>query len=146
VLDLCLSVPADTGSITLTAQFTKAFLRMLEHPPDAHRGFDVPPAVITVGDVPVQPTGPGCTNVPKQVDPDGNNVTGSSRLRSSGGSSSSRGSVSGGVSGSSRRWHVVVADGVPDAEELWVVTPLMAQLMQQQPALVSFTVLFMIPD
>jgi hypothetical protein len=48
VVDLCLAVPAVTTSVTLTAQFTKAFLAMAEHPPDAHRGFDVPAAVITL--------------------------------------------------------------------------------------------------
>jgi hypothetical protein len=107
-----MSVPRSVRSITLTAQYTKAFLRMLEHPPDAHRGFDVPAAVVTVGDVP-------------PVD----NTTDSSSGSSSGGSDSVGNS-------SARAWSVVVAPGAPAADELQRATPLMVQLKQQRPPLV----------
>lgn len=36
--------PAST--LLLTYDYDKAFMRYEEHPPDAHRGFDMPPAVI----------------------------------------------------------------------------------------------------
>lgn len=47
VLNLCLKLPASARSISLSAKFTKAFLTAFEHPPDAHRGFDVPAAQVT---------------------------------------------------------------------------------------------------
>lgn len=47
VLDLCLALPAAARSVTLSAEFSKAFLHVFEYPPDAHRGFDVPAAIIT---------------------------------------------------------------------------------------------------
>lgn len=47
VLNLCLRLPASARSISLSAEFTKAFLTAFEHPPDAHRGFDVPAAQVT---------------------------------------------------------------------------------------------------
>lgn len=46
-LELLLSIPAKT-SISLTYDFEKAVLRYTEYPPDANRGFDVPPAIIRV--------------------------------------------------------------------------------------------------
>jgi hypothetical protein len=49
VLNLCLALPAGLRSVTLSAQFSKAFLTVAEYPPDAHRGFDVPAAKITFG-------------------------------------------------------------------------------------------------
>lgn len=105
MLDLCLAVPRSVHSITLTAQFTKAFLRMLEHPPDAHRGFDVPAAVVTVGEVPSTP------------------VEGSSQ----------------GVAAvpSSSRWRVLAAPGSQGGGDIMAVSPLMEQLTQQEPPLVS---------
>lgn len=48
-LHTCLLLPSSTRSVALSAQFTKAFLTAFEHPPDAHRGFDVPAAQITLG-------------------------------------------------------------------------------------------------
>lgn len=47
VLDLILQVPPGATHLSLTARFSKAFLTMQEHPPDAHRGFDVPPPRVT---------------------------------------------------------------------------------------------------
>ncbi|KAF8065876.1 STP13 [Scenedesmus sp. PABB004] len=49
VLDLCLALPARARSVALTATFSKAFLTAFEHPPDAHRGFDVPAADVALG-------------------------------------------------------------------------------------------------
>lgn len=112
MLDLCLAVPRSAHSITLTAQFTKAFLRMLEHPPDAHRGFDVPAAIVTVGDVPASASPP-----PPQP---------------------ARGGGAGAGVASSSKWRVVAAEGAASAEQLQVVTPLMAQLMQDRAPLVSW--------
>jgi len=46
-LELLLSIPAKT-SISLAYDFEKAVLRYTEYPPDANRGFDVPPAIVRV--------------------------------------------------------------------------------------------------
>lgn len=46
-LEIRISVPANS-SLILTYDFEKAILRYTEYPPDANRGFDVPPAVITL--------------------------------------------------------------------------------------------------
>ena len=46
-LELCLALPARAREAALEAQFSKAFLHVFEWPPDAHRGFDVPAAVVT---------------------------------------------------------------------------------------------------
>lgn len=128
VLDLCLSLPRSVHSVTLTAQFTKAFLRMLEHPPDAHRGFDVPAAVVTVGDVP-----PGDVLLLS-----GDSATPPGAAAAGGADGDSSSSEQGGRGAWGRQWRVVVAEGVPGSEqELKRVTPLMAQLMQQRPPLVS---------
>lgn len=45
LLEAGLRIPPLT-SVRLSFSFDKAFLRYTEHPPDAHRGFDLPPAVI----------------------------------------------------------------------------------------------------
>jgi phosphatidylinositol glycan class T len=41
-----LSIPPRT-TIDITMDVTKAFLRYTEHPPDAQRGWDLPPAIFT---------------------------------------------------------------------------------------------------
>ncbi|KAI9809576.1 MAG: hypothetical protein M1825_000008 [Sarcosagium campestre] len=48
-LELLLRVPANSTAI-LTYAFDKAVLRYTEYPPDANRGFDVPPAIIRLVD------------------------------------------------------------------------------------------------
>jgi hypothetical protein len=119
--------------ITLTAQFTKAFLRMLEHPPDAHRGFDVPAAVVTVGDIPSASS----MAVYNTTDSRRRRSTSSSGGSDSKGSSSSNGGSDSKGSSSERAWWVIVAPGAPAADELQQVTPLMVQLNLQRPPLVS---------
>ncbi|KAL0049666.1 hypothetical protein WJX82_007177 [Trebouxia sp. C0006] len=47
LLELCLRLPAATATGLLTIDFQKAFLTVFDHPPDAHRGFDVPAALFT---------------------------------------------------------------------------------------------------
>uniref|UniRef100_A0A7S3QP29 Uncharacterized protein n=1 Tax=Dunaliella tertiolecta TaxID=3047 RepID=A0A7S3QP29_DUNTE len=47
VLEFCLEVPAGSQSVSITADFTKLFLTVFEHPPDAHRGFDIPSAIVS---------------------------------------------------------------------------------------------------
>lgn len=132
MLDLCLSLPRSVHNVTLTAQFTKAFLRMLEHPPDAHRGFDVPAAVVTVGDSLTPPDDVLLLSGDSATRP------GSAAAGSADGGSSGSGSEQGGDRAWGRQWRVVVAEGVSGpAEQLRRVTPLMAQLMQQRPPLVS---------
>ncbi len=42
-------VPAG-GNLTLTYQFSKSFLHLSEHPPDAHHGFFIPAARVTLDD------------------------------------------------------------------------------------------------
>lgn len=49
--ELCLHVPRVTAAASLSFQITKAFLTVPEYPPDAHRGFDLPPALFTSLDV-----------------------------------------------------------------------------------------------
>lgn len=44
-LEALLRVPP-SSTLTLEMRYDKAFLRYEEHPPDAHRGFDVAPAVL----------------------------------------------------------------------------------------------------
>ncbi len=46
LLEADLRIPRDS-TLVLTYKVKKAFLRYTEHLPDAHRGFDLPPAVIT---------------------------------------------------------------------------------------------------
>lgn len=45
--ELLLDVPAQS-TVELTYDFEKAILRYTEYPPDANRGFDIPPAIIRV--------------------------------------------------------------------------------------------------
>ena len=47
LLELCLKLPAATNAASLTIDFQKAFLTVFDHPPDAHRGFDIPAALFT---------------------------------------------------------------------------------------------------
>lgn len=47
LIELCLSLPATTTSALLRIDFQKAFLTVFDHPPDAHRGFDIPAALLT---------------------------------------------------------------------------------------------------
>ena len=47
LIELCLSLPRLTASALLAIDFQKAFLTVFDHPPDAHRGFDIPAAVLT---------------------------------------------------------------------------------------------------
>ena len=47
LLELCLHLPAATAAASLTIDFQKAFLTVFDHPPDAHRGFDIPAALLT---------------------------------------------------------------------------------------------------
>jgi phosphatidylinositol glycan class T len=46
-LEIRITIPANS-SLILTYDFEKAILRYTEYPPDANRGFDIPPAVITI--------------------------------------------------------------------------------------------------
>ena len=38
---------AGSQALQVSADYTKLFLTVFEHPPDAHRGFDIPAAIIT---------------------------------------------------------------------------------------------------
>lgn len=46
-LELLLEIPA-LSTVEMTYEFEKAILRYTEYPPDANRGFDIPPAIIRV--------------------------------------------------------------------------------------------------
>ncbi|KAF8609557.1 Gpi16 subunit GPI transamidase component [Ceratobasidium sp. AG-I] len=46
MLEAVLSVPPHS-TLSVTISFRKAFILYTEHPPDAHRGWDLPPAVLT---------------------------------------------------------------------------------------------------
>ncbi|KAG1675788.1 hypothetical protein FOA52_012444 [Chlamydomonas sp. UWO 241] len=46
-LDVCLSLPAHVSHARLSAAFQRVLVTVSEQPPDAHRGFDVPAAVIS---------------------------------------------------------------------------------------------------
>ncbi|PWN32779.1 Gpi16 subunit, GPI transamidase component [Meira miltonrushii] len=48
-LEVDLRIPP-LSTVRLTFEYDKAFLRYAEHPPDAHRGFDIPPAILTLED------------------------------------------------------------------------------------------------
>ena len=48
LVELCLQVPAQACSLQLSVSFRKAFLSVFEHPPDAHRGFDIPAALMAL--------------------------------------------------------------------------------------------------
>lgn len=54
-LEIRMEIPADS-TVVLTYDFEKAFLRYTEYPPDANRGFDVPAAVITIGNMSLRTT------------------------------------------------------------------------------------------
>lgn len=45
-LQMVLNLPAQ-AAVRMSMEVTKAFLRYTEHPPDAQRGWDLPPAIIT---------------------------------------------------------------------------------------------------
>jgi len=47
-LEVRIVIPANS-TVILTYDFEKAILRYTEYPPDANRGFDIAPAVITIG-------------------------------------------------------------------------------------------------
>ncbi|PNH07978.1 GPI transamidase component PIG-T, partial [Tetrabaena socialis] len=47
VLDVCLHVPAHVAELRLLMGFSKGFLTAFEYPPDAHRGFDIPAALVS---------------------------------------------------------------------------------------------------
>jgi phosphatidylinositol glycan class T len=48
-LEARIRVPPQS-TVRLTIDYDKAFLRYAEHPPDAHRGFDVAPAIVILED------------------------------------------------------------------------------------------------
>jgi len=55
-LEIRILIPANS-TVILTYDFEKAILRYTEYPPDANRGFDIAPAVITIGsDVSIRTT------------------------------------------------------------------------------------------
>ncbi|KAN0120405.1 GPI transamidase-like protein component Gpi16 [Hyaloscypha variabilis] len=54
-LEVRILIPANS-TVILTYDFEKAILRYTEYPPDANRGFDVAPAVITIGNVSIRTT------------------------------------------------------------------------------------------
>jgi phosphatidylinositol glycan class T len=45
-LEMQVFVPKEVSSVTVRVRFEKAFLRVSEFPPDANRGFDLPPCVL----------------------------------------------------------------------------------------------------
>lgn len=54
-LEVRILIPANS-TLVLTYDFEKAILRYTEYPPDANRGFDIAPAVITIGDIAIRTT------------------------------------------------------------------------------------------
>ncbi|KAK4506515.1 hypothetical protein PRZ48_000247 [Zasmidium cellare] len=46
-LEILLEVPA-SSTVEMTYEFEKAILRYTEYPPDANRGFDIPPAIVRI--------------------------------------------------------------------------------------------------
>ncbi|RFU30226.1 hypothetical protein B7463_g6144, partial [Scytalidium lignicola] len=54
-LEIRMQIPANS-KVVLTYDFEKAILRYTEYPPDANRGFDIAPAVITIGNVSIRTT------------------------------------------------------------------------------------------
>lgn len=48
-LEVRILIPANS-TVVLTYDFEKAILRYTEYPPDANRGFDIAPAIITISD------------------------------------------------------------------------------------------------
>jgi phosphatidylinositol glycan class T len=59
-----LTIPA-RSTVYMTLDVTKAFLRYTEHPPDAQRGWDLPPAVF----VPIRTDGEGWDGVERVYTP-----------------------------------------------------------------------------
>lgn len=57
LLEPTLTIPP-LGTITLTCGMDRAFLLYTQHPPDAQRGWDLPPAVITVLSIGSSPLAP----------------------------------------------------------------------------------------
>lgn len=55
-LEMRMSVPANS-TVMLSYAFEKAILRYTEYPPDANRGFDIPPAIIRLSS-PASPSSP----------------------------------------------------------------------------------------
>ena len=54
-LEVRIRIPQNS-TVVLTYDFEKAILRYTEYPPDANRGFDIAPAVITIGNVSIRTT------------------------------------------------------------------------------------------
>ncbi len=52
LLALCFAAVPPGRRLRVSARFSRAFLTLTQHPPDAHRGVDLPPAVLL-------PAGPG---------------------------------------------------------------------------------------
>jgi phosphatidylinositol glycan class T len=46
LVQLCLNEVPTNQPLQLSVKFTRMFLTLTEHPPDAHRGVDLPPAVL----------------------------------------------------------------------------------------------------
>uniref|UniRef100_A0A383WL46 GPI transamidase component PIG-T n=1 Tax=Tetradesmus obliquus TaxID=3088 RepID=A0A383WL46_TETOB len=122
VLNMCLALPAAATTLTLSAQFSKAFLTVAEYPPDAHRGFDVPAAQVTIG---------------------------LTSLQTSGSSAGQQGDAS--SSSSSWAWHVHTGDGAEawQQQQLQQELPLMQALAAVRPVQVyspSLVVPLAVPD
>ncbi|WIA17204.1 hypothetical protein OEZ85_014084 [Tetradesmus obliquus] len=123
VLNMCLALPAAATTLTLSAQFSKAFLTVAEYPPDAHRGFDVPAAQVTIG---------------------------LTSLQTSGSSAGQQGDASS-SSSSSWAWHVYTGDGAEawQQQQLQQELPLMQALAAVRPVQVyspSLVVPLAVPD
>lgn len=54
-LEIGMTIPANS-TVVMTYGFEKAILRYTEYPPDANRGFDIPSAVITIGNSSIRTT------------------------------------------------------------------------------------------
>ena len=54
-LEIKMDVPANS-TVVLSYEFEKAILRYTEYPPDANRGFDIPAAVINIGNASIRTT------------------------------------------------------------------------------------------
>jgi len=55
-IEIVASIPPNS-TVTMSYDFEKAILRYTEYPPDANRGFDISPAIITLLDSQGRPTG-----------------------------------------------------------------------------------------
>ncbi|KAF8340802.1 GPI transamidase component PIG-T [Amanita rubescens] len=65
-LQALLRIPANS-TLNLKMDVTKSFLRYTEYPPDAQRGWDLPPAVFTVLDYEGENDSPGQERDPSQI-------------------------------------------------------------------------------